>query len=61
MPLLDGLAATMKMAELMVDLRRTVGLEVSRNTCYTASPRPERLAELLTFYGHDRLMPGREE
>lgn len=60
-PLIDGLAATMKMAELMVDLRRSIGLEVSRNTCYTASPPPERVAELLAFYGHDRLMPGREE
>lgn len=60
-PLLDGLAATMKMAELMVDLRRSVGLEVSRNTCYTAAPPPERLTELLAFYGHDRLMPGRED
>ena len=58
-PLLDGLAATMKMAELMVDLRRSVGLEVSRGTCYTAAPPTERLAELLAFYGHDRLMPGR--
>ncbi len=56
-PLLDGLAATMKMAELMVDLRGSVGLEVSRGTCYTAPPPPERLAELLSFYGLDRIKP----
>lgn len=59
-PLLDGLGATMKMAETMVDLRRSVGLEVSRGTCYTDSPPPERVKELLALYGHDRLAPGRD-
>lgn len=60
-PLIDGLAATMKMAELMVDLRRSVGLEVSRGTYYTSSPPAERVTELLAFYGHDKLMPERKE
>lgn len=56
-PLLDGLAATVKMAELLVDLRRHAGVEVSRRTYFTASPPTQRVSELMAFYGLDRLMP----
>lgn len=60
-PLLDGLAATVKMAELLVDLRRHAGVEVSRRTYFTASPPAERVSELTAFYGLDRLIPDGEE
>jgi hypothetical protein len=55
-PLVDGLAATMKMAEMMIDLRRTSGMSMSRHGWFNARPRPERVAQVLEFYGLDRLL-----
>ncbi|MSO77338.1 MAG: racemase [Alphaproteobacteria bacterium] len=54
-PLIDGLAATMKMAEMMVELRQVSGMTASRQGWFNARPRPERVAEVLAFYGLDRL------
>lgn len=59
--LLDGLTATMKMAELLVDLRHSIGLEVRRNPYYAATLPPNRLAEILPLYAHERLMLGRDD
>ena len=57
--LLDGLPATMKIAELLVDLRRSIGLEVRRHPYYAAILPPNRLAKILTLSGHERLVLGK--
>ena len=57
--LLDGLPATMKIAELLVDLRRSIGLEVRHNPDYGAILPPNRLAKILTLSGHERLVLGK--
>jgi Asp/Glu/hydantoin racemase len=50
-PIIDALAATVKMAELSVDLRRTSGFLPCKRGYFTARPPRERVAELLDFYG----------
>jgi len=55
-PVVDGLAVTLKMAELFVDLRRSVGLAQSRHGFHGAAPHGGRVRELLAFYGIDRLL-----
>jgi len=55
-PIVDGLAVTMKMAEMLVDLRRSVGLAQSRHGWTGSSPQPGRVDEVLSFYGLDRLL-----
>lgn len=54
-PIVDGLAVTMKMTELLVDLKQSVGLTQSRHGWNGAAPQPGRVEELLSFYGLDRL------
>ena len=54
-PIVDALAATIKMAEVAVDLRRTTGLAPARTGYFTAQPPRERVLELLDFYGIGRL------
>jgi len=49
----------MKIAELLVDLRRSIGLEVRHNPYYAAILPPNRLAKILTLYGHERLVLGK--
>lgn len=56
-PVLDGLAATMKMAEVMYDLRRVAGVTASRRAYPNTAPPAKRVAEVLAFYGLDRLKP----
>jgi Asp/Glu/hydantoin racemase len=53
-PIVDALAATIKMAETLVDLRRSIGLRPCRNGHYAARPPRERLEELHDFYGIGR-------
>jgi allantoin racemase len=53
-PLIDSLAVTLKMAEMMVDLKATTGLAPSRRGWANAMPRRERVLEVLAFYGLDR-------
>ena len=62
-PIVDGLAATIKMAEMMVDLRRFSGLSVSRHGWFNAAPTPKRVAEVMKFYNVDHLMrePGHDD
>ncbi|HYZ34841.1 MAG TPA: aspartate/glutamate racemase family protein [Crenalkalicoccus sp.] len=57
-PVVDALAATVKMAEGMVDLRRSTGLRPCRTGYFTATPPRERVRELLRFYGLASLRSG---
>lgn len=54
-PILDGMAATIKMAESMVDLRRSCGLSPSRRGYFMERPPRERVKELFELYGISRL------
>ena len=56
-PIMDSLAAWIKMAESLVDLKRNSGLMPSRRGYFQAMPPRERLKQLLKFYGQDRLAP----
>jgi len=56
-PVLDALGATIKMAEAMVDLKRTCGVSPARNGYFTAKPPRERVNELIALYGMDHLRP----
>ena len=56
-PVMDSLAAWVKMAESLVDLRRNCGLSPSRRGYYQAMAPRARLKELLAFYGYARLAP----
>jgi len=55
-PVLDGLTATVKMAELMVDLYRATGIRHSRHGWFNSVPSQERVAQVAAFYGVDRLL-----
>ncbi|MBN8897647.1 MAG: hypothetical protein J0H35_05600, partial [Rhodospirillales bacterium] len=54
-PVLAGLASTMKMAELMVDLHRVTGIRHSRHGWANSVPSDGRVEEVMRFYGVDRL------
>jgi allantoin racemase len=54
-PILDGLAVTLNLCECLVDLRRNTGLVASRNGWFNGQPKRERIQEVMTFYGLDRL------
>ncbi len=54
-PIIDGLAVTLKLAETFADLRRTIGFKQSRHGWMGASPDRARVNELLAFYGLSRL------
>jgi len=54
-PVVDGLAATIKMAELMVDLKRTSGLTVSREGWFNAAPDRQRVRQAMGFYRLEHL------
>ena len=54
-PVIDGLALTIKLTELFVDLRRTIGMKQSRFGFFGESPDRARLDQVLSFYGLDRL------
>ncbi|MBN8478063.1 MAG: racemase [Burkholderiales bacterium] len=53
-PLIDGLGATVKMAETMASLRATTGLSPSRRGWHNAAPRRERVEQVLDLYLADR-------
>ena len=50
-PLIDAIAATIKMAEMSVDMRRTSGFLPCKRGYFTARPPRERVIQLLDFYG----------
>lgn len=54
-PIIDGLAASVKATEMMVDLARNAGMTPCRKGYYGAGPSRERLDQVLKFYGLDRL------
>ena len=56
-PVLDALGATIKMAEAMVDLKRTCGVSPARSGYYTAKPPRERINELIALYGIGHMRP----
>ena len=56
-PIVDALGATIKMAEAMVDLKRSSGLAPARGGYYTGKPPRERVKELVEFYGMNHLYP----
>ncbi len=48
---IDGIAATFKFAEMLVDLQRMSGMKPSRHGCFHAAPDPQRYEQVLAFYG----------
>jgi allantoin racemase len=56
-PVVDALGATVKMAESMVDLRRSSGLAPARGGYFTDTPPRERIKELIELYGMTHLWP----
>ena len=56
-PIVDALGATIKMAESMVDLRRSSGLAPARRGYFTEQPPRDRVKELVKMYGMNHLMP----
>jgi Asp/Glu/hydantoin racemase len=56
-PVIDSLAATIKLAEMMVDLGRSSGLKHARRGYFGEMPPRKRVVELLQFYGISQLRP----
>ena len=52
---IDGLALSFKMAEMMVDLRRTSGMMSSRAGWGHNQPDKQRVAQVQEFYGLDKI------
>jgi allantoin racemase len=57
-PLIDSLGVTLKMAEMMVDLKESTGLSPSRRGWMNAAPPRERVRQVLDFYGLGRYLTG---
>ena len=56
-PIVDALGATIKMAESMVDLRRSSGLAPARRGYFMEKPPRDRVKELIDLYGMSGLRP----
>ena len=56
-PVVDAIGATIKMAEMMADLRKSCGLSPARSGYFTRQPPRARVRTLLDFYGISRLAP----
>jgi allantoin racemase len=54
-PIIDGCAITLMLAEMMVDLAKRFGLHHSRHGQKNATAPMDRLTELVAFYGLDRM------
>ncbi len=54
-PIIDTLACALKMAELMVDLRRATGVSHSRHGFFNSVASAARADQVAAFYGTDRL------
>lgn len=50
-PILDGLAITLKQCEMLASLKRSVGLSQSRHGWMNAKPDRARVDQVLQFYG----------
>jgi Asp/Glu/hydantoin racemase len=55
-PLMDSLGVIAKLAESVVDLRRASGFSHSRRGWLHAAPNPQRVEEVLRFYGLGRFL-----
>jgi len=55
-PVVDGLAITLKLSEMLADLRKSVGLKQSRHGWYGAQPDAARVEDVLAFYGMKPLL-----
>jgi len=55
-PIIDGLAVTLKMAEMMVDLKSNFGLYQTRKGWFGKAPERERVEQLFDFYGLTKLL-----
>lgn len=53
-PVVDAFATSLTTAEMLVDLRRKLGLSVNRRGYFFSAPTPERLEEMARFYGLQR-------
>jgi allantoin racemase len=56
-PIVDGVATTMMMAEYMVDLRKRLNISRSTRGYYQAIPPRGRIDELQALYGLDKFPP----
>lgn len=54
-PIIDGISTTLKSAEIMVDLKRQLGITRSTRGYYQAVPPRERVKALASLYGIDKL------
>lgn len=54
-PVLDSLAAWVKQAEMLVDLKRQSGIERCQRGYFNQPPERARLREVMAFYGLDKL------
>ena len=52
---MDGIATSFKFAEMLVDLRKSSGMKPSSRGFYHASPDPQRMDQVLEFYGLQEL------
>ena len=55
-PIVDGLALTIKFSETFADLQKTVGFNHSHHGWFHARPTEERLDAVTKFYGLDKLI-----
>jgi allantoin racemase len=58
-PLMDGISATLKAAEVMVGMKRELGVTRSTRGYYQAMPPRKRIKELSEPYGISRLFSDR--
>lgn len=56
-PVLDSLATWIKQAEAMADLRKLCGTKPCRKGYYHKLPETDRINEIFSFYGLNRLQP----
>jgi allantoin racemase len=53
---MDSLGLTLKMTETLTELRKSTGMAPSRRGFAGAAPRPERLEQVLRYYGLGKFM-----
>ena len=54
-PIIDGVAVTLKLTETLAELRQSIGMKQSRSGFFGEAPDPSRVDQILSFYGLDRL------
>ena len=56
-PVIDCLGVTIKMTEMMVELRASTGLAHSRLGWHNAAPPAARVAQVMDFYYPNHIFP----